>query len=639
MTVPKNRPLSTPLALALLGLTPSLALAANESVQVVLTTTSGSALSKRLSLEPNKTFGALSATPTVIDITDGTTYQTLDGFGAAMTDSSAWLIYNSPQRNTIMNDLFSVSGGAGFNFVRVPMGASDFARNNYSYDDTCCDLNDFSINHDKAYIIPILLQARQLNPEVKLNGVPWSAPGWMKFNNSFTGGGYLRNDLYGMYANYFVKFIQGYQGAGLPIHSVSMQNEPHNGNSTYATMQMEPADQSNFAAQNLRPALNTAGLGGVKIIAWDHNWQEGGSETRYPYDVMAHNGGQAQAAVAGVAYHCYESAEGSYGVQNNFHNAYPNKEIYFTECTGGEWAKDAAANLTWSLRNLVIGPVRNWARTSLYWNIALDPNHGPFTGGCTDCRGMLTVNNGSGTYTKNEDYYAWAHFAKVVRAGAVRVGSTSLGNGSIETVAFKNPDGSLALVALNSNGGSSLTFKVRWANQSFDYTLPPRSVVSFKWSPGSSGGGGGGGSTSTTYRLVNKWSNKCVDIIGPDATNGTGLHQWTCHTGSSQQWTMEPTDSGYYRLVSRYNGKVIDVGSVSTADGASVQQWDWSNGSNQQFKPVATTNGYSKLEARHSGKVLDVADCTRSGVGDGARLQQWTWATNNDCQQFRLEAL
>ena len=223
-----------------------------------------------------------------------------------------------------------------------------------------------------------------------------------------------------------------------------------------------------------------------------------------------------------------------------------------------------------------------------------------------------------------------------MRAGAVRVGSTSLGNGSIETVAFKNPDGSLALVALNSNGGSTLTFKVRWGSQSFDYSLPPRSVVSFKWKPGTSSGGG---STSATYRLVNKWSNKCVDIIGPDANNGTGLHQWTCHTGSSQQWTLEPTDSGYYRLVSRYNGKVLDVGSVSTADGATVQQWDWSNGSNQQFKPVTTTNGYSKLEARHSGKVLDVADCTKAGVGDGARLQQWTWATNNDCQQFRLEAL
>lgn len=224
--------------LVLGGLSPSLALAANESVQVWLTTTSGSTLSKRFNAEANKTFGAQSATATVIDVTDTTTYQTIDGFGGALTDSSAWLIFNSPQRTAIMNDLFSVGAGGGYNMVRLPMGASDFARNNYSYDDSCCDLNGFSVQHDAAYIIPLLQQARQINPEVKVLAVPWSAPGWMKFNNSFTGGGYLRNDLYGMYADYFVKFLQGYQAAGVPIHSLSMQNEPHNGNSTYATMQM-----------------------------------------------------------------------------------------------------------------------------------------------------------------------------------------------------------------------------------------------------------------------------------------------------------------------------------------------------------------------------------------------------------------
>ncbi|ATB42593.1 glycosyl hydrolase [Cystobacter fuscus] len=614
----------------LCGLVPSLAAAAGESVQVWLTTTSGSSLSKRFNAEANKTFGTQSGTSTTIDITESTTYQTIDGFGGALTDSSAWLIYNSPQRNAIMNDLFSVSAGGGYGMVRLPMGASDFARNNYSYDDTCCDLNGFSINHDTAYIIPLLKQALQLNSELKITAVPWSAPGWMKFNNSFTGGGYLRNDLYGMYADYFVKFLQGYKAQGLSIHSVSMQNEPHNANSTYATMQMEPADQSNFAANNLRPALDNAGFGSVKIFAWDHNWYDGGVPARFPYDTMAYNNGQAQSAIAGVAWHCYEGPEGSFSVQNDFHNAYPNEEIHFTECSGGEWAKDAAANLTWNVRNLVIGPLRNWARSSMYWNIALDPNHGPYTGGCYDCRGMLTVNNSTGTYTKNEDYYSWAHFGKVARAGAVRIGSTSLGNGNIETVAFKNPDGSLALVALNSNASQTLTFKVRWNGQSFDYSLPPRSIASFKWKAGSSGG------STTAYRIVNKSTGKCVDIEGPSTADGAKIHQWACHTGSSQQWTLQPTDGGYYQIVSRYSGKALDVADVSTADGAPVQQWVWSNGSNQQFKTVSLGNGYVRIEARHSGKVLDVTSCTSSG--DGTKLQQWTWS-NNDCQQFLLEPI
>ncbi|GHG73153.1 RICIN domain-containing protein [Comamonas sp. JC664] len=600
------------------------ALAANESVQVWLTTTSGSALVKRLNPEPSPTFGPDSGNATAIDVNPAQTFQTLDGFGGALTDASAWLIFNSPHRNAIMNDLFSVSGGAGHSMLRLPMGSSDFARNHYTYDDTCCDLNDFSVAHDTPYIIPLLQQARQLNPELKIMAVPWSAPAWMKFNNSLLGGGYLRNDHYGVYANYFVRFLQAYRTAGVPIHAVSIQNEPHNANPSYATMQMESNDQSNFAAHHLRPAMTSAGFGAVKILAWDHNWYDHGGPADYPLEVMRFNNGQAQSAVAGVAYHCYESPEGSYSVQSTFQNAFPGKEVHFTECTGGAWATNAAANLEWALQNNLFGPLRHHARSSLYWNLALDPNHGPRVGGCPDCRGMVTVNNSAGTYTRNEEFYAWAHLSKVVRSGAVRIGATTLGNNEIETVAFRNPDGSLALIALNSNDGASRTFKVRWGGQSFTYTLPARSVASFKW----------GGAPA--YRLVNKHTGKCVDIAGPATADGTAIHQWACHSGASQQWTMEPTDSGYFRFVSRYSGKVLDVTGASTADGALAQQWSWAGGANQQFRPVSTGSGWQRLEARHSGKTLDVMDCWNTG--DGARLQQWVWA-NNDCQQFRLEPM
>nr|WP_254330383.1 RICIN domain-containing protein [Corallococcus exiguus] len=139
------------------------------------------------------------------------------------------------------------------------------------------------------------------------------------------------------------------------------------------------------------------------------------------------------------------------------------------------------------------------------------------------------------------------------------------------------------------------------------------------------------------YRLVNKASGRCVDINGPSTADGATIHQWACHTGTSQQWSMEATDSGYYRFVSRHSGKALDVKEVSTADGAGLQQWSYGGGSNQQFKPVDLGNGYVRLEARHSGKVLDVTGCLQ-GSGDGTLLQQWTWS-NNDCQQFRLEAL
>ncbi|GHH04078.1 RICIN domain-containing protein [Comamonas sp. JC664] len=141
----------------------------------------------------------------------------------------------------------------------------------------------------------------------------------------------------------------------------------------------------------------------------------------------------------------------------------------------------------------------------------------------------------------------------------------------------------------------------------------------------------GGGNV---YRLVNKLTGKCVDIDGPSTADGANIHQWACHTGASQLWTMEPTDNGYVRFVSRHSGKALDVRDVSTADGARLQQWGYSGGGNQQFRAVSLGNGFHRLEARHSGKVLDVANCWTSG--DGAAVQQWVWS-NNDCQQFRLE--
>jgi glucosylceramidase len=488
--MPTLRKVGPALALAstIALLAPASAQAANETVRVWLTRTLGTSLVSPMSQGSSLTFGAPSATTPAIPVDPGATFQAIDGFGGAMTDSAAWLINASPRRNAIMRDLFA-SSGASYSMLRLPMGASDASRSNYSYDDTCCDLSDFSVAHDAAYIIPIVRQARSLNPRLKVLAVPWSAPGWMKFGGTFTGYcdtylNYLRNDAYALYADYFARFVSAYSGThGVPIHAVSMQNEPHYCNSTYATMSMEPGDQSNFAL-NLRAALDNAGHGAVKIIAWDHNWYEAGQPTGYPQAVLAHGNGQATAAVAGAAYHCYDSPSDGYWVQTAFRNAYPAKEVHFTDCSGGAWAPDAASNLVWAMQNNLIGPLRNWSRSSLYWSVALDPQGGPYVGGCTNCRGMVTVNNANGTYAKNGEYYVWAHLSKVVQPGAVRIGSPDLGAGGIQTVAFRNPDGSLALVALNSSGSGSTRFRVGWGAQAFDYTLPARSVASFKWTPG-----------------------------------------------------------------------------------------------------------------------------------------------------------
>jgi glucosylceramidase len=306
-----------------------------------------------------------------------------------------------------------------------------------------------------------------------------------------------------------------------------------------------------------------------------------------------------------------------------------------TECTGGSWATNAASNFVWDLQNLLIEPSRNWSKGSLYWSIALDPNGNPHVGGCAGCRGMVTVNS-NGTYTKNEDYYAWGHFSKFVAPGAVRVDSTDLGAGSIETAAFRNPDGSIVLVALNSGSGSR-TFQVRWNGQGFPYTLGGNAAATFKWTPGT-GGGGGGIDSSAWYQVVNQNSNACVDDSAGGTANGTSVQQWACGAGNNnQQWQFRPTDSGYYNVLNRNaaaQNEVWDVtgGASATADGAKIQTWAYGGGSNQQWQPVSLGGGFYKLVARNSGKCLDVP---AASTANGVQLQQYT-CNGTAAQSFRL---
>ncbi len=418
---------------------------------------SGTGLTAKLA-PTSATFGAQTTQAPAIDVNPVVTYQRIDGFGGALTDSSASLIAASPQRMQIMTGLFGATG-ARFDFARLPMGASDFIAQatTGSYDDlasgTDPNLDKFSVAHDATATIPLLQQARRLSPQLKLLSTPWSAPGWMKFGGSLDGicagnANFLQNRFYAAYASYFVKYVQAYENKyGLPIYMVSLQNEPETCNSTYPTMNMTPTDEATFAVA-LRSALDASGLGAVKILGYDGNWADG-SLTTYPQQLVGVSA-PGRAAIAAVGYHCYG---GDPSAQTAFHAADPGTAIYFTECTGGAWSTGTAANLVWEVRNNLIEPLRDWAQASTYFNLALDPSDGPHVGGCTNCRGMLTIDNAHGTYAENEDYYYWAQFSKFVDPGATRIDSPDLGTGSIQTVAFRNPDGSIVLVALNPAPG------------------------------------------------------------------------------------------------------------------------------------------------------------------------------------------
>ncbi len=415
----------------------------------------------------------------LIQVDETIVYQTLDGVGASLTDSSAWVIANdldAGQRDSLMQELFSSTDGIGLALLRQPMGASDFAvSGNYSYDDVAVGQADpqlaaFSIAHDEAYIVPLLQQALAINPALKLMAVPWSPPAWMKLTGTMNGGGIDPAYLPSL-AQYFVRFLQAYQDDGIDFYAVAMQNEPLNSTSSYPSAAV-PADvEAGFIANDLGPALAGAGFGTVKILGYDHNWDN----TVYPDSLLA---SAAAPFLAGTAFHCYG---GDVSAQSAVHDAHPDKDIWFTECSGTVGA-DFGGDLVWNTENLLIGATRNWARSVSLWNLALDENSGPTNGGCMGCRGVVTVDTRTtpATITRNVEYYALGQLAKFALPGAVRIDSNSFAGGGIEDVAFQNPDGSIVLLVLNP-AMAAQAFSVAWHNTRFDYTLPAQSVATYVW--------------------------------------------------------------------------------------------------------------------------------------------------------------
>ena len=410
-----------------------------------------------------------------INVIPTTTFQTIEGFGAAMTDSSAWLMQNEltvPQRDKLMRQLFSPTAGIGINYLRVPIGASDFTASGfYTYNDNPAGGTDplqqqFSISHDQAYIIPRLQQARSLNEDLKLMASPWSAPAWMKTNNSLTGGS-LAPQWQAAFARYLTKFVQAYEASNLPIRTLTLQNEPLH-TSNYPTMSMSATQQIDLIKNHVGPMFAAENIS-TKLLAYDHNWDN----TAYPISVL--NDPVARQYVAGTAFHAYG---GSVSAQTTVHNAHPDKDIYFTEITGGDWATNFADNLVWNFQNIIIGNTRNWGKTALFWNLALDQNNNPHLNGCSDCRGIVTIDNATGAVTFNEEFYSLGQVTKVVQPGAVRVNSTT--TSSVTTVAFLNPDGSRVLVALNPNAFAA-TARVLEGGQHFNYQIPAKSVATFLW--------------------------------------------------------------------------------------------------------------------------------------------------------------
>ncbi len=463
-------------------------LIAGPSVSVVLSTHDKTSL---MASQPNTLFTARTASPTdnLVAVDENQAYQPIDGFGAAFTDSAAYLLHEVAQPSaltSIMSDLFTRNGaGIGLSFMRNPMGASDIARSVYSFDDmpvgqTDLPLAHFSIAHDEVDILPIIQQARALNPQLKILANPWSPPGWMKDPTSMStvsmlGGTLLMTSANETaFANYFVKYLQAYQAAGVPIDYISLQNEPLYVTTSYPSMGMSASAQLGILRDYVLPALTANNLT-TQVLVYDHNWDT----ASYPEAVLSDPTIQASALVAGTAWHGYG---GTPGAQQTVQNMFPTKGTWQTEHSGGTWVSDQFTSDFLEITHVM----RNAARAYVKWSLALDETLGPNLtqdvaglGGCNTCTPIVTVNSSTGAITKDIEYYTLGHYSRFVLPGAVRIYSSNA-NG-IVSVAFKNPDGSKVLVAFN-NSSVSQAFRVQWGTQSFAYTLPALAAATFTWS-------------------------------------------------------------------------------------------------------------------------------------------------------------
>lgn len=390
--------------------------------------------------------GLVVDTAATITVDTSKKYQPIDGFGYALTGGSAYLIHqklSAGQRKDLLEELFT-DKGIRINYLRVSIGSSDLDYKPFTYNDlpkgkTDKELKNFTLAEDQKNVIPVLKEILRLNPDIKIMGSPWSAPAWMKDNNSLKGGS-LKPEYFQAFADYFVRYIQEYAAEGITIDAVTLQNEPENPKNN-PSMVMTAEQQAAFVKNNLGPAFEKAGIK-TKIIVFDHNCDH----PEYPITVL--NDPDAKKYIDGSAFHLYL---GEINALSKVHDAHPDRHLYFTE----QWTSPQgtfAGDLNWHVKNLIIGATRNWSRNVLEWNLAADPEFNPHTdeGGCTMCLGALTIDGSA--ITRNISYYIIGHASKFVPDGSVRIGS-SLPEG-LANVAFLTPEGKKVLIVLNESNAS-----------------------------------------------------------------------------------------------------------------------------------------------------------------------------------------
>jgi len=474
MSRPSHRRLQSTIFLGLLGLALASPVLAAQAPQVWTTTSDGAQRLAAGALVP----GDIKATTVQIAVQPAQTHQAIVGFGASITDASAWLIQHKlapPARAALLQELFGrQDGGLGLDFTRLTIGASDFSRHHYSLDDSPDgqpdpQLEHFSIAPNREDVIPVTRAALKVNPELKIMASPWSAPAWMKTSDHLVTGR-LRPQYYDAFARYLLRYVDAYRAEGIPIWALTVQNEPDFEPKDYPGMRLNAPERARLIGDHLGPMLAKRG-GQPLLFDWDHNWDK----PQEPLGVLRDPA--AGRYVDAVAWHCYE---GEPSAQTPVHDAFPAKDAYMTECSGGTWEPLRSGGMPLVAKRMLVQPLRHSARGILLWNLALDENRGPHAGGCATCSGVVMIDSRDGAVSRNDEYYVLGHASRFVRRDAVRIASTDTTSDGVDNVAFRNVDGSQVLIAVNSNA-QPRRIAVTGFGDPVVHLLPARSLTTIVW--------------------------------------------------------------------------------------------------------------------------------------------------------------
>jgi glucosylceramidase len=427
---------------------------------------------ERFAVAPEASWREASASPpdvTQIRLDPNHKFQELLGFGGAFTDAACFTFNRlSPSaRAELVHELFHRSE-MGLSMGRVCVGSSDYSTKLYSFDegDPDPELKRFSIEHDREYILPVLKQAREANPDLFLFSSPWSPPGWMKFNGTMLGGSMRRHYLK-TYAQYYLKFLQAYAAEGVPVQALTTQNEVDTDQDGRMPACIWPQEyEIEFVRDHLGPLLEDNGVA-TKIWVLDHNYNLWGRA------VCTLGDAKLRKYASAVAWHGYY---GTPDMMSKVRDAYPEAEMHWTE--GGPDYTDPHYLTDWCKWAGTFSTILvNWCRSVTAWNLALDergrPNIGPFP-----CGGVVTVHSQSSEIARSGQYWALAHYSRVIRRGGRRFDSQSKAS-DLQHVAVRNPNGECVLVL--TNPGSSRKVELRLANLTAYVTLKNDSVMTLKW--------------------------------------------------------------------------------------------------------------------------------------------------------------